>query len=602
MTNEILEELREQLERVQPSAALEQQLENEAEAVENELGYPALLYKRESVELEPVLQRTMTPADREEYAKRTRRVWAASCVCSNCDAEYITGWRKGGGLYIVTDYDGAGFFPGVPEENDVAVEVEDGEAVICPYCESPVEVTRLSTLPRYGRTRRLMVQDVHTLSAGGVRYTVLVVWLKSRYTGSRGTIDDIDPVEAYILDTEGRLIRMKRHTTALGGQIGELLPHWERVQRVRDPDYIRYFSADAINCTKCGCMPVAPIEPEQLAGTTGEKTGLAELTEEGCSEPITYLQHWRRHPAIENLVKAGWGRMVRDTILYGGDIGTWADLTQRKPARMLGMTRAEVQLLGAKRWTTAIACAWKRYRDTGGSIPALEWNEYRKTLGDELMEVLDKYQVTPERAMHYLQRTRQSGQTLADTWDMSARLGLDMTDPQILFPKGLRATHDRLAPAVAELKKQEESEKSRARFQAVLDRYGHMEWSDGEICIRLPRSLTELVREGATLHHCVGGYGDKHLSGSDVIFFVRHARRPERSWYTLDIRMNAGEPREVQLHGYKNELVHGKELRIPRRVREFCDRWEREVLLPGWKRAQRQAKQPKKQAKKENAA
>lgn len=601
MTNEILAELREQLERVQPSAALEQQLENEAEAVENELGFPALLYKRESVELEPVMQRTMTPADREEYAQRTRRVWAASCICSSCETEYITGWRKGGGLYIVTDYDGAGFFPGVPEENDMAVEVEDGEAVICPYCESPVEVTRLSTLPRYGRTRRLMLQDVHTLSAGGVRYTVLVAWLKSRYTGSRGTIDDIDPVEAYILDTDGRLIRLVRHTTTPYGQIGGLLPHWERVQRVRDPDYIRYFSADAINRTKIGSLPVAPIEPEQLAGTTGEKTGLAELLAEESARAVSYLMQWRRRPYLENLLKAGWAYTVEHAVRMEVPVDTWADLRQRKPARMLGMTRAEVQLLGTKRWTTAIACAWKRYRDTGGSIPALAWNEYRKKLGDELMEVLNKYQVTPERAAHYLLRENERGQILADTWDMSAQLGLDMTDPQILFPKGLRATHDRLAVTVAELKKREESEKSRARFQAVLDRYGHLEWSDGDICIRLPRSLAELVREGATLHHCVGGYGDKHLSGSDVIWFVRHARRPERSWYTLDIRMNAGEPREVQLHGYKNELVHGKELHIPRRVREFCDRWEREVLLPGWKRAQRQAK-TKKRAKKENAA
>lgn len=601
MTNEILEELREQLERVQPSAALEQQLENEAEAIENELGYPALLYKRESVELAPVLQRTMTPADREEYAKRTRRVWAASCVCSSCEAEYITGWRKGGGLYIVTDYDGAGFFPGVPEEDDMAVEVEDGEAVICPYCESPVEVTRLSTLPRYGRTRRLMVQDLHTLSAGGVRYTVLVAWLKSRYTGSRGTIDDIDPVEAYILDTDGRLIRLVRHTTAFYGNIGELLPHWERVQTVRDPSGIRYFSAEAINRTKIGSLPVAPIEPEQLAGTTGEKTGLAELLAEESARAVSYLMQWRRRPYLENLLKAGWAYTVEHAVRMEVPVDTWADLRQRKPVRQLGMTRAEVQLLGTKRWTTAIACAWKRYRDTGGSIAALEWNEYRKTLGDELMEVLDKYQVTPERAMHYLQRTRQSGQTLADTWDMSARLGLDMTDPQVLFPKELRATHDRLAVTVAELAQKEKAEKTQQQFRAILDRYGHLEWSDGEICIRLPRSLTELVREGAVLHHCVGGYGDKHSSGSDVIWFVRHARRPERSWYTLDIRMNDGKPREVQLHGYKNELVHGKELRIPRRVREFVDRWEREVLLPGWKRVQRQA-ETKRQAKKENAA
>ena len=35
---------------------------------------------------------------------------------------------------------------------------------------------------------------------------------------------------------------------------------------------------------------------------------------------------------------------------------------------------------------------------------------------------------------------------------------------------------------------------------------------------------------------------------------------------------------EIQLHGYRNEMVDGKRLKIPQRVREFVDLWEREVL------------------------
>lgn len=598
MTGGILQEIAARLERVTPSPALQRQMEEDRDEIELEIGLPPLLYKRDSISPEETAGEMAIWCD---IVIGSKPRWGARCRCTWCSEEFITGWSEGG-LEVIQRDDVEGIFPGIPDGNEMSVRYEEGQCIKCPYCDRQLELVRKSKLPDMGRTRRIMLQDVQDLEVGGIRYTVVIAWLMSRWVHDTGIADDIDPVEAYILDTDGRIIRMKRHITALGGQIGELLPHWERVQRVRDPSGIRYFSAEAINRTKIGSLPVAPIEPEQLAGTTGEKTGLAELLAEESARAVSYLMQWRRSPYLENLLKAGWAYTVEHAVRMEVPVDTWADLRQRKPARMLGMTRAEVQLLGTKRWTTAIACAWKRYRDTGGSIAALEWNEYRKTLGDELMEVLDKYQVTPERAMHYLQRTRQSGQTLADTWDMSARLGLDMTDPQVLFPKELRATHDRLAVTVAELAQQEKAEKTQQQFRAILDRYGHLEWSDGEICIRLPRSFTELVREGATLHHCVGGYGDKHSSGSDVIWFVRHARRPERSWYTLDIRMNAGEPREVQLHGYKNELVHGKVLRIPRRVREFVNRWEREVLLPGWKRAQRQAEQPKKQAKKENAA
>lgn len=61
-----------------------------------------------------------------------------------------------------------------------------------------------------------------------------------------------------------------------------------------------------------------------------------------------------------------------------------------------------------------------------------------------------------------------------------------------------------------------------------------------------------------------------------IILFVRHTRRPDRSWYTLNINVLTKE--EIQLHGYRNEMVDGKRLKIPQRVREFVDLWEREVL------------------------
>lgn len=129
-------------------------------------------------------------------------------------------------------------------------------------------------------------------------------------------------------------------------------------------------------------------------------------------------------------------------------------------------------------------------------------------------------------------------------------------------------------------------------FAEVLEDYRGLEWTDGDLCIRLPRVYAELVEEGTTLKHCVGGYGEAHISRSDVIFFVRKYRRPERSYYTLDIRMK-GTPEEVQLHGYGNER-HGPNKRythkIPKRVRDFCDRWEKEVLMPWYEEQKKGSK------------
>lgn len=117
----------------------------------------------------------------------------------------------------------------------------------------------------------------------------------------------------------------------------------------------------------------------------------------------------------------------------------------------------------------------------------------------------------------------------------------------------------------------------------------------------MPSCNDDLINEGRTLRHCVGSYGQSHLSGKPI-FFVRHYRRPERSYYTLNENLTGAEPYRIQLHGYGNEH-HGSvkqyEHTIPQKVLDFVLRWEREILAPWY--AQRQAEKQNKK-KKEKAA
>ena len=152
------------------------------------------------------------------------------------------------------------------------------------------------------------------------------------------------------------------------------------------------------------------------------------------------------------------------------------------------------------------------------------------------------------------------------------------------WPRDLLAAHERITKFWANHFKAS----YQLGFTSTFIRFRDLEWTDGDLCIVLPRVEEDLVSEGKVLRHCVGTYGSAHCSGKPV-FFVRHRRRPERSYYTLQINMNGTIPKEIQLHGYGNEH-HGDHKqyahKIPRKVREFCDRWEREVLTP-WFAAQR---------------
>lgn len=131
-------------------------------------------------------------------------------------------------------------------------------------------------------------------------------------------------------------------------------------------------------------------------------------------------------------------------------------------------------------------------------------------------------------------------------------------------------------------------------FDAVVERYKDIQWNDGHLAVILPRSNSDLIQEGKVLRHCVGGYGESHSKGNQIILFVRHYRRPERSYYTLNMNFGTDVPAEIQLHGYGNER-HGDRKQyphcIPKEVRAFVERWKNKVVAPWWRQQNKTAKE-----------
>jgi hypothetical protein len=158
---------------------------------------------------------------------------------------------------------------------------------------------------------------------------------------------------------------------------------------------------------------------------------------------------------------------------------------------------------------------------------------------------------------------------------MAAACGMDLAHERVRWPKDLTQAHDAAADLERKLKREKEAAENAERWAAMNERLQGLAWARDGICIRPAASTEELVEEGKALRHCVGGYTDSHLRGS-IILFIRHERRPERSWFTLNI--NLENKTRIQLHGYGNERANGKILRIPKEVLEFAEAWEKEIL------------------------
>ena len=576
-------------------------------AAADDLRMDYMLYSAERVKVYPPLAEFVGP---NEIAP-PKSIWQTRCTCTVCGEDFVTRHVQNG-FSMYSGPDGC-LYPVDPvtfeleaysEIEDFGydcqyIELSDNDSVVCPNCYAQVEVLHRSKL-RGGRTRQALGCSVEALG----NYTAVIFWLTAlRVDGEGYTTVETLPRTACVIGDKGGLT-MYRHTHGAAGSYTSerRLKEWQLAPSIcQDPAVIPYHNYGSINNRMVGCH-VWKNMPD-LGGSTGEKTGLDAYIHQGGQYPVTYLRIWRQHRNIENLVKSGFGNLVErnitrytetDSRILSAEVNG-IDFTKKKPHEMLHMTKADFRQFVEKGyvWSPDKFEAWARYRIIGGSCSAPEFGRYYETFGDHgVYALFDLLRVDQKadfpKVYAYLAKQRISPfqtRMLVDAREMAEALHpeRELTEEE-RWPRHLMAVHDRLDQQIRLEGDPKKNRELDAGFRAVVEAYGCLEWTDGELRILLPRKNSDLVREGNVLRHCVGGYGRQHCDGK-LIFFVRKYRRPDRSYYTLNIDMTSGQPKEIQLHGYGNER-HGKNKeyrhKIPKKVRDFVDRWKKEVLMPWW--------------------
>lgn len=129
-------------------------------------------------------------------------------------------------------------------------------------------------------------------------------------------------------------------------------------------------------------------------------------------------------------------------------------------------------------------------------------------------------------------------------------VGLDLHNRIFLMPKNLREKHDEITEAYSTLlaeKRTAEEEKIYAPRMAKLEKRYAFEHNG--LRIYIPASANDIVQEGKTLRHCVGGYADRHINGITTILFLRRADNPNHRLVTIEISGNTIR----QAHGWDDE-------------------------------------------------
>lgn len=296
---------------------------------------------------------------------------------------------------------------------------------------------------------------------------------------------------------------------------------------------------------------------KNLQGTVLQYSAIREYAEEkGRINAKEYLTRYTNWPQMEMLVRMKLFGVVDRMVK--GYCGFIADENAKRPEDFLGIRKERMKLL----------------KQHGGDVKFLELLQLEKRTGQNWTEVqiealaelnADNEQltrtlriITAQKLINYISgyagcgygtgcssataRLRSIAGIYFDYLDMRAQLGYDLANTVYQKPRDLMAAHNRMAEEINEKELDERLRTVALKYPEIRRHYRKLKkqyfYQDDEYVIRPAESAEEIVMEGRTLHHCVGGdtYLDKHNTGRSIILLLRFRSDPDMPYITAEIR------------------------------------------------------------------
>lgn len=145
-----------------------------------------------------------------------------------------------------------------------------------------------------------------------------------------------------------------------------------------------------------------------------------------------------------------------------------------------------------------------------------------------------------------------TGSTYPDYVKMAKECNIEYILPwSIHSQRQLTSLHDSLVQEY-NLRKNTSSVELKQKYLELKKNYPKFEYSSKEFIIQYPKDIDDLSYEGTVLHHCVGSYKSRVLSGVDIIIFLRETCNPDHPFVTMQLKKIGTTYNLVQAHGCCN--------------------------------------------------
>lgn len=283
-----------------------------------------------------------------------------------------------------------------------------------------------------------------------------------------------------------------------------------------------------------------------------------------------YLARYTEFPQMEMAVKIGMHRAVEELVMDGRKNHRVLNWKAKTVQGFLRMNKQDARAFLEAGGDIGQLVHCRAAMETGSIGSVREYLQMMREIGtmSDLtraatcagiagVEIRQAVKYIRKQADNWGEKSRNHVGNVLSYWkdylDAAVHLHYDMTNETVVMPKDLKERHDTATQMVKLQASAEARKKYRKRYQQLKEKY---EFRLGDLCILVPESGEEIVAEGKTLNHCVGGYANRHLEGKVDILFLRHVRKPGRSFLTIEmvpVQSGVGKPVLRQIHGYKNE-------------------------------------------------